>query len=78
MEGCRLKRNVKAISGLMNRMGKTILLTSNGSFGREELLSLYRRKEAIEKMFDVMKNELDGARLRVNSRGALEWRIFLI
>ncbi|GFP21447.1 hypothetical protein HKBW3S06_00674 [Candidatus Hakubella thermalkaliphila] len=73
----RLKRKVKAISRLMNRMGKTIILTNDSNLGREDLLSLYRRKDALEKMFDVIKNELECGRLKVSSREAMEGRLFL-
>jgi transposase len=73
----RLKRKVKAISRLINRMGKTIILTNDRNLGREDLLSLYRRKDALEKMFDVIKNELECGRLKVSSREAMEGRLFL-
>jgi transposase len=73
----RLKRKGKAISRLMNRMGKMIILTNDPLLEREDLLSLYRRKDALEKMFDVIKNELEANRLRVSSREAMEGRIFL-
>ena len=73
----RLKRRVKAISRLMNRMGKTIILTNDAELGRDEILSLYRRKDTLEKMFDIIKNELDCGRLKVSSREAVEGRVFL-
>jgi transposase len=61
----------------MNRMGKTILLTNDTTLGREDILSLYRRKDTLEKMFDVIKNELDCRRIRISSREAMEGRLFL-
>jgi len=73
----RLKRRPKAISRLMNRMGKTILLTNDPKVGGEDILMFYRRKDVLEKMFDVIKNELDNGRLRVSSREAMEGRLFL-
>jgi transposase len=72
-----LQRKPKAISRLMNRMGKTVLVTNDPVPGREEILNLYRRKDALEKMFDVIKNELESGRLRVSSKEATEGRIFL-
>lgn len=72
-----LKRKPKSISRLMNRMGKTVLLTNDPVLGREDILNLYRRKDALEKMFDVIKNELESGRLRVSSKEAMEGRIFL-
>ena len=73
----RLKRKPKSITRLMNRMGKTVLLTNDPALGREDILNLYRRKDALEKMFDVIKNELESGRLRVSSKEAMEGRIFL-
>lgn len=72
-----LKRKPKSISRLINRMGKTVLLTNDPALGREDILNLYRRKDALEKTFDVIKNELDSDRLRVSSKEAMEGRIFL-
>ena len=72
-----LKRKPKSITRLMNRMGKTVLLTNDPALGREDILNLYRRKDALEKMFDVIKNELESGRLRVSSKEAMEGRIFL-
>lgn len=72
-----LKRKPKSISRLMNRMGKTVLLTNDPDLGREDILNLYRRKDALEKMFDVIKNELESGRLRVSSKEVMEGRIFL-
>jgi len=76
-EGFRLIRKAKAISRLMNRMRKTILITNNPALEREELLNLYRRKDVLEKMFETIKNELEGGRLKISSREAMEGRLFL-
>jgi len=73
----RLSRRPKAISRLMNRMGKTILLTNDKTIGRDDILMFYRRKDVVEKMFDVIKNELENGKLRVSSREAMEGRLFL-
>jgi len=73
----QLERRAKVISRLMNRMGKTILLSNQKGLGREEVLSFYRKKDTLEKMFDVIKNELDSKRLKIHSRARMEGRIFL-
>ena len=46
-------------------------------FLREEILNLYRKKDVLEKMFDIVKNELETDRLRVSTKEAVEGRIFL-
>ena len=58
-------------------MGKTILITDREELGREDVLEFYRKRDVIEKMFDVIKNELSSKRLRVSSRAVVEGRIFL-
>ncbi len=40
-------------------------------------LEIYRQKDAVEKSFANMKNELDGKRLRVRSEPALTGRLFI-
>jgi len=73
-----LKRKEKAISRLMNRMGYTVLLTNDTTYTRDELLLMYRKRDFIERLFDVLKNELNENRLRVTTRVSMEGRIFLI
>jgi len=41
------------------------------------VLEFYCSRDVVEKMFDVMKNELSSKRLRVSSRAVVEGRIFL-
>jgi transposase len=72
-----LKRRVKAISRLINRMGRMILITNKISLEKEEILSFYKKKDKLEKMFDVMKNEITSGRLRVRSQHCVEGRIFI-
>jgi len=75
--GHSLKRNDIGFDILFDRMGKMILLTNNQSVNAFETLSLYRRKDRIEKLFQIMKNELDGNRLRVHSKKNFEGRLFV-
>ena len=60
-----LKRRSNAISQAVNRFGKVILLSSTKRrWG--EVLSLYRQRDAVEKEFDNLKNDLDVMPLRVS------------
>ncbi|MBP7868072.1 MAG: IS1634 family transposase [Acidobacteria bacterium] len=72
-----LRRKPKALSRLVNRMGYTLMLSNEETLGRDEVLLVYRRRDAVEKLFDIMKNELRENRLRVHSRTAVEGRLFL-
>ena len=58
-------------------MGRMILITNKIDLEKEEILSFYRKKDKLEKMFDVMKNEITSGRLRVRSRHSVEGRIFI-
>ena len=58
-------------------MGATIMLTNHNGLEREKILTLYRRKDFIEKIFDVLENEFDEKRLRSSSKDAVEGRLFL-
>ena len=69
-------RKVAEIEKALERMGKLILLT-NYRTTAQKTISLYRRKDAIEKYFDKMKNDLDVKRLRVHSRETMEGRLFM-
>ncbi|NOY65444.1 MAG: IS1634 family transposase [Nitrospirae bacterium] len=77
-EGVELLRRQKALSRRINIMGKMILLCSVFGMDRVEVLSLYRRKDFIEKVFEVMKNEIDDGRLRIRRIDSLEGRLFLM
>ena len=58
-------------------MGRMILITNKIDLEKEEILSFYRKKDKLEKMFDVMKNEITSGRLRVRSQHSVEGRIFI-
>ena len=69
-------RKSKEISVKLERMGIFTLL-SNKRINKQEALSIYRRKDVIEKFFDTMKNDIDRKRLRVHEQLAFEGRLFL-
>ncbi len=71
-----LKRKNKAIEKSLFRMGTTILI-SNKKMAPQYALSLYRRKDRVEKFFDSLKNEMNIKRLRASNPAALEGRLFL-
>ncbi len=77
-EGIVLQRKQKALARRINRMGKMILLCSDGTKDRVDVLSTYRKKDFLEKVFEVMKNEIDGGRLRVRDKDSLEGRLFVM
>jgi transposase len=71
-----LKRRSNAISQAVNRFGKVILLSSIKRRW-DEVLSLYRQREIVEKEFDNLKNELDVMPMRVSKVSTLKGLLFI-
>jgi len=78
IEGKRINliRRVNAISQAVNRFGKTILLSSSKK-NWNEVLSLYRERDEVEKKFDELKNELEVMPLRVQKIETLQGLLFI-
>ena len=53
------------------------VLVSNHIKDKTKALEVYRDKDAVEKCFDDLKNDLDMKRLRIHSAAAMEGRIFI-
>ena len=73
-----LIRKKDEIEKAMNRMGKMILITNRTDLDKEKALSLYKRRNEIERLFDVLKNEIDGNRIRNHSDEAMEGKLFIL
>ena len=58
-------------------MGAILMLTNQPELDRAKILELYRRKDYLEKTFDVLKNEFDGKRLRGHSKDVVNGRLFI-
>lgn len=73
----KILRNDNIIESYMQKMGCCVIITNNEKLTRNEVLDLYRRRNNIELMFDSLKNELDGGRLRAHSQATIEARLFI-
>ncbi len=71
-----LRRRVNAISQAVNRFGKTILISATKR-SWDEVLSLYRERDEVEKKFDELKNELEIMPLRVQKIETLQGMLFI-
>jgi transposase len=71
-----LRRRANAISQAVNRFGKTILISSTKR-SWDEVLSLYRERDEVEKKFDDLKNELEVMPLRVQKVATLQGLLFI-
>ena len=72
----KIERNNKAIEKAITRLG-TFVIATNEEMSRETVLLYYRKKDMIEKMFDIVKNEMDGNRLRAHNHTTMEGRLFI-
>lgn len=71
-----ITRKPRIISEYVTRFGVTIMLTNRSQLASETILKLYRKKDSVEKIFDTMKNEFDGKRLRGHSKETVDGRLF--
>jgi transposase len=70
-------RNETKINEYLLKSGFYILISNKTNLLKEDVLSFYRNKDVIEKIFDTTKNELDTNRLRSHSKTTAEGRFFV-
>jgi len=70
------KNSVK-IDELARKHGYFILISTLKNKDSKEILSLYRRKDKVEKNFDNLKNYLDFKRLRTHKDSTTEGKLFV-
>jgi len=71
-----IKRDEQKITEALRNKGYLIII-SNCTTEPREAVQLYRAKDAVERAFDNIKNELDMKRLRVHSDDAMRGRLFV-
>ena len=72
-----LERNIITIKAKISKFGYFILSTNRDDLDKETILANYRNKDQVEKIFDLLKNEMDGDRLRVHSQFNADARLFI-
>ena len=72
-----VERCPHAIALLTGNKGYTIVLTSKKEASGEEILTDYRARDGIEKMFDILKNETAQNRVRSGQDTIAAGRLFL-
>jgi transposase len=70
-------RNEEKINEYLSKLGFFILISMKENLSKEDVLSFYRDKDKIEKIFDNAKNELNTNRLHSHSKTTTEGRIFV-
>jgi len=74
----KLVKNERLILDKLSKSGMTVLITNDDTLNKEKALSLYRRRNNVEMTFNVLKNRLDGGRLRTHSTDAASGKLFLL
>jgi len=72
-----VSRNELKINEYLSKLGFFILISSKENLSKEAVLSFYRDKDKVEKIFDTSKNELNSNRLYSHSKTATEGRLFV-
>jgi|SaaInlV_200m_DNA_2_1039689.scaffolds.fasta_scaffold19235_1 transposase len=72
-----IERNVRVINSHISKMGIFLILTNCEKINKEEVLKNYRQRDNVEKIFDILKNEIDGNRLRAHSQYNVNGRLFI-
>ena len=72
-----IKRNKTKIDEHTTTMGYFVIATNAQQMDRHVVLHHYRDKDKVEKVFDGVKNHMDGKRLRVHSGYNLEGKLFV-
>ncbi len=77
VRGQKVLFNNEAIAKYRNRYTGFYVILTNDIKDPVQALEVYRDKDAIEKCFDDLKNQLDMKRLRVQSSSAMDGRLFV-
>lgn len=75
--GMKVSYNTQAIDQQISRYCGFQALLTNITKDPLEALQIYRDKDAVEKCFDDLKNQLDMKRLRMHSSGTVDGRLFV-
>ena len=75
--GLKVEYNEEAIREHRNNTSGWFVMITNDVKDPVKALEIYRRKDAVEKGFDDLKNDLDMKRLRIHSAAAMDGRIFI-
>ncbi len=71
-----IEKNIKKIRAYNSRAG-FFLITANHKVSNINILTHYRKRDCVEKLFDNSKNEMDGKRLRSHSTYTNNGKLFI-
>lgn len=74
----KIEKNITAINQYFSHLGCYLMITNNDTEIKNiEMLNYYRNKDIVEKLFDLVKNEIDGNRLRAHNDFTNHGRLFI-
>jgi transposase len=73
----RLSRDNTYVKAKISKLGYFMLMTNTDKLDRLAILSNYRDRDQVEKVFDLLKNEMDAGRLRAHNQFNTDARMFI-
>ena len=70
-------KNDRAISTHLTKIGFFVIAENINDLSKESILSYYKDRDKIEKLFDISKNEIDQNRLRVHNNYTNNGKLFI-
>ena len=74
----KVEKNSKTIQAHINFSAYFIFLTNKADLTPQSLSHHYFNKDLVEKVFDVLKNELDAKRLRFHNNYTMQGKLFIM
>jgi transposase len=69
--------DIDKVENIRKRKGYFLIFTTDMDSTPEDILYHYRTKDAIEKIFDQIKNDMDGKRIRTHNEQTTDGKIFV-
>jgi transposase len=69
--------NVDKVDGLRKNKGYFLIFTTDMESNPEDTLYHYRAKDAVEKLFDQIKCDMDGSRIRTHNEQTTDGKVFV-
>lgn len=74
----KAQKNIRKINAHLNTAAYFILLTNRKGLTAHSIMEQYFTKDMVEKMFDILKNELDAKRVRMNKDDTATAKLFIL
>ena len=73
----KIEKITSEINKYTSRLGCFVMISNIANISKSQALEYYRDKDKIEKVFDILKNELDSDRLRTQSNTNMKGKLFV-